>query len=119
MSGRRLSLSHVLAEDRGPESGAPILSRTRGQMVHGYATFYIPKATGWFNLGPGRLELAEIHGGASGLGNHDIVVSSSRLAVPQVEFYLYADGARPRNFVALNRAYGEVFTFAFFGRRFS
>ena len=123
MSGKRLALSHWAAEDRGPESGAPVLSRTRGQMVQGFATLYIAKASGWLKIPPGRLDVAEILGGASGLGNHDINIIASRVAVPQVEFYLDVPTRnhpkRITSYVSVNRAYGEIFTFGFFGRRFS
>lgn len=120
MSGRRLSLSHVVAEDRGGESGVPALSNRRGQMVQGFATFYI-KATGWYELPPGRLEIAELHGGASGFGAGQTISLASVVGVNRagVEFYLYADGPRAQNFVALNGDVGDVFTFGFFGRRFS
>lgn len=112
-------MSHVLAEDRGPESGAPVLSRTRGQMVHGYATFYVA-ANVLTKVPPGRLDLAEIHGGASGVGNGQVFgLLGSNLVRSGVEFYLYADNPRAQNFVVLDGRLGDVFTFGFFGRRFS
>src|SRR3989338_2614827 len=101
MSGKRLALSHWAAEDRGPESGAPVLSRTRGQMVPGVATVYIAQASGCHKTPPGRLDVAEILGGASGLGNHDINIIASRVAVPQVEVYLdVPTGNHPKRITA-------------------
>lgn len=88
-------------------------------MVTGYATFYIT-ATGWEKIPPGRLDLTEIHGGASGFGAGQTLNFASVLTMSRsgVEFYLNADFPRVQNFVALNGAIGDVFTFGFFGRRF-
>jgi hypothetical protein len=92
-------------------------------MVQGFATFYIT-ATGWEKIPPGRLDLAELHGGASGFGGNEIVglrqaVTAVNLPLPQVEFYLYADNPRVQNFVMVNATNADLFTFGFFGRRFS
>lgn len=92
----------------------------RGRAVTGFATFYIT-ATGWEEIPPGRLELAELHGGASGFGagqtlNLGSVVGLNRSGV---EFYIRnARGQVSRNFVAVNGAVGDIFTFGFFGRKF-
>lgn len=119
MAGRRLNLTHVVAEDRGPESGTPRLARS-GQAVQGFATFYIPE-TGWIKIPPGRLELAELWGGASGFGSNQTLNFASVLSLERsgVQFYFGQNPLRNRNFVAVNGTVSDFFTFGFFGRRFS
>ncbi len=120
MSGRRLFLSHVVAEDRGSESGSPAIARRLGQMVQGYATFYIA-AAGWAKIRPGRLDLSDLYGGASGFGSNQILNFASVLTMSRsgVEFYLGQNTARVDSFVALNGDVSDLFTFGFFGRRHS
>ena len=89
-------------------------------MVTGFASFYV-KTTGWYEVPPGRLEISELHGGASGFGNSQTLNFASVLTMDRsgVQFYLSADGPRVQNFVALNGAVSDVFTFGFFGKRYS
>lgn len=111
MAGRRMSIVHSVAEDRQRPSGQT------GQPVSGFATFYWP-VSGWLNIPPGRLDLAELWGGSSGK------TKNQEQADPEsVEFYIDVTPnnkpKRNRNKVALNGDRGDVFTFSFFGKRFS
>ncbi len=121
MSGRRLSCVHSVAEDIGPESRGPQITRN-GRAVTGFATFYIP-ASGWTKIPPGRLDIAEIWGGASGFGGNEIVglrqaVTAVNLPLPQTEFYINL--LRPsRSFIAVNGSNADIFTLGFFGRKYS
>lgn len=116
MSGRRLNLVHNLAQDLGPESSSPNVDRRR-QAVSGFATFYLTNQVGWEKISPGRLEIAELWGGASGDGNHEFLFVTTTLLPPKVEFYI--NMRKPsRSFVACNLPSGDVFTFGFFGRKY-
>lgn len=110
MAGRRLNLVHSVGEDKGPEAIGPRLARS-GQAVTGFATFYIPDS-GWVDIPPGRLELSELWGGAEGYTKNTTQTGRS-----PVEFYIEENSLRP-NFVAVNGALGDVFTFGFFGKRY-
>lgn len=110
MAGRRLNLAHSIAEDKGQEGRSPALARS-GQFVTGFATFYWP-GSGWLNVPPGRLELVDVLGGASGFTKNQTQSSTE-----PVEFYLQENSVRP-SFVALNGSLGDTFTFGFFGKRY-
>jgi hypothetical protein len=122
MAIRRLNCVHTPAEDRQRPSGRS------GQAVSGFATFYVPDA-GWVKVPPGSLDLAELWGGASGFGNSAAQFAKPSLVIadfaerPMVEFYLdQSTRNRPnrvRGFVAINGDMGEMFTFGFFGKRYS
>lgn len=113
MAGQRRQLVQWPAEDLQRPTG-----RVTGNAVAGFATFYI-QTSGWFKIPPGRLELARLHGGASGFPNQE----SLTVARPVVEFYLDIPTVnhpnRVRSFVAVNGSQGQVFTFGFFGTRYS
>ncbi len=113
MSGRRTQLVHIPAEDLQRPNG-----RFVGNAVAGFATFYI-QSTGWFKIPPGRLELARLYGGASSFPNQESLTTVR----PYVEFYLDVPTVnhpnRVRGFVAVNASQGMVFTFGFFGTRYS
>lgn len=122
MSGRRLNLTHTPAEDRGPEATGPVPPARRGQAVQGFATFYLTGA-GWLKIPPGRLEISELWGGASGFGANEFEglrrsLDAIDIDLPQVQFYINVDKPS-RSYLAANRDNAEVFTFGFFGRRHS
>ena len=116
MSGRRLALVHNLADDLGPESSSPNLA-SRSRAVSGFASFYIT-GTGWEKIPPGRLEIAEIWGGASGIGNAQAFgLLGNPLVRSGVEFYINL--RKPsKSFVATFGTIGDVFTFGFFGKKY-
>jgi hypothetical protein len=110
---RRVNIVHAVAEDRLRPSGRS------GVAVSGFATFYTAD-TGWVKVPPGALDLAELWGGSSGFGNSS---QGTTVVRPNVEFYLDQSTTnqpkRVRGFVALNGNFGEMFTFGFFGKRYS
>ena len=116
MPARRLFLAHMRAEDRLRPSGQS------GQMVAGFATFY-HRGTGWSKVLPGELDLAELHGGASGFGNHETVIIATRNQPTEVHFYYRiptsAHPHRKGGYVGLNGATADFFSFGFFGKRYS
>ncbi len=119
MAIRRLNCVHTPAEDRQ----RPIGGRG-GQAVAGFATFYLPDS-GWQKIPPGALDLAELWGGASGIGNQDfnLLGLGPNLERTGVQFYLdLATRNHPnriRGYVGVNGSIGELFTFGFFGRKYS
>ena len=113
MAIRRMNIVHSLAENRQRPTGQT------GTSVSVFATFYVPDS-GWQKVPPGALDLAELHGGASGFGNSS---QGTTVVRPGVEFYLDQNTTnhpkRVSGYVGLNGSFADVFTFAFFGKRYS